>query len=363
MDLRFVLFAIFLILNAAFVCSTDDDLKNEKKNSIDVRLSAGILNNPFLQQVTTEKTTIRDNVFDPYYIKFPTNSAKTVSERKCDEYVEEIAGSTWITSLTGTSSGAIKVIKNCDGTVNHLVVGGTEARVGEFPHMVALGKPTPQFQLNCGGTLISHTWVLTAAHCTHGDSGGATHARIGFHKLTDKDGIMIPIKRTLRHEDYEPPALYADIGLVQLVSPVNFSRFIRPACLYQSYDTVPRQAWVSGWGVVEFSGEVSNELLKAQLNLVDNLVCTQQHNSSLAVPYGVTPTMICAGGQKNPGIDACQGDSGGPLQIVHPSSKCLFQVIGVTSFGQGCAMGIPGVYTRVSHYLQWIEENVWPGEE
>lgn len=72
--------------------------------------------------------------------------------------------------------------------------------------------------------------------------------------------------------------------------------------------------------------------------------------------------MICAGdprgGWKK---DACQGDSGGPLQIITSNTSCLFQVIGVTSFGIGCAsVDIPGVYTRVSHYLNWIEDIVWP---
>jgi len=89
-------------------------------------------------------------------------------------------------------------------------------------------------------------------------------------------------------------------------------------------------------------------------------LCTIRHNSSTEVPYGITPSMICAGDSRNWTKDTCQGDSGGPLQIVHPS-ECLFQVIGVTSFGQGCGMiNIPGVYTRVSHYLSWIEDNVWP---
>lgn len=83
-------------------------------------------------------------------------------------------------------------------------------------------------------------------------SGGPTHARIGFHKLTDQEGITVDIKNVIRHPEYEPPAMYADICLIQLMNDVTFSTSIRPACLYQQYDTVPRKAWISGWGTTEF---------------------------------------------------------------------------------------------------------------
>ncbi|XP_018055216.1 PREDICTED: serine protease snake-like isoform X2 [Atta colombica] len=288
-------------------------------------------------------------------ISLKMKSVTPISELKCEEYIGEIAGTSFITSLTA-SSDVRKIIHTCGGT-NRLVVGGTEARVDEFPHMVALGKRNAnEFVLMCGGTLISHNWVISAAHCTHGTDGGVTDARIGFHSLTDQKGITSVIKDIITHPDYKPPAMYADIALIQLMTPVSFSTSVRPACLYQPFDTVPTQAWVSGWGVTEYSGEVSDRLQKAKLNLVDNLSCTVQHNNSTAIPYGITPSMICAGGIK----DTCQGDSGGPLQIVHPKSECLFQLIGITSFGQGCGMiDIPGVYIRVSHYLSWIENIVW----
>jgi len=109
---------------------------------------------------------------------------------------------------------------------------------------------------------------------------------------------------------------------------------------------------------------VSDLLQKAKLELVDNLLCTIRHNSSTEVPYGITPSMICAGDPRgNWTKDTCQGDSGGPLQIINPN-KCLFQVIGITSIGKGCAMSdTPSVYTKVSHYLSWIEDKVWPQEQ
>ena len=62
----------------------------------------------------------------------------------------------------------------------------------------------------------------------------------------------------------------------------------------------------------------------------------------------------------------CGGDSGGPIQIINTDSRitCMHTIIGVISFGAGeCGTkGVPGIYTKVYHYLDWIEKIVW-GEE
>lgn len=58
-----------------------------------------------------------------------------------------------------------------------------------------------------------------------------------------------------------------------------------------------------------------------------------------------------------------QGDSGGPLQIKDNNpDRCIYYIVGITSFGKTVcgAKDSPAIYTRVSHYLSWIEATVWP---
>lgn len=60
-----------------------------------------------------------------------------------------------------------------------------------------------------------------------------------------------------------------------------------------------------------------------------------------------------------------QGDSGGPLftDQVSPWPLCLFRQVGITSTGLPCAQeNSPGLYTRISSFIPWIESIVWAND-
>jgi secreted trypsin-like serine protease len=66
--------------------------------------------------------------------------------------------------------------------------------------------------------------------------------------------------------------------------------------------------------------------------------------------------MICAGSPQG-GRGVCHGDSGGPL-VIRGKNVNDDNLVGIVSFGDssGCAKpDYPGVYTRVSTYVTWIQ--------
>jgi secreted trypsin-like serine protease len=70
----------------------------------------------------------------------------------------------------------------------------------------------------------------------------------------------------------------------------------------------------------------------------------------------IDESVICAGLRKG-GKDTCNGDSGGPLVRFNRHGVPFLH--GITSWGEGCARPLqPGVYTRVSHYANWIDSIV-----
>jgi len=97
---------------------------------------------------------------------------------------------------------------------------------------------------------------------------------------------------------------------------------------------------IAGWGTTSSGGSISNVLLKADVVVQNNTVCTSQYGTAF-----IATDMICASA---PGTDTCQGDSGGPLFVNGVQ-------VGITSWGYGCAdPNYAGIYTRVTTYLGWI---------
>lgn len=92
----------------------------------------------------------------------------------------------------------------------------------------------------------------------------------------------------------------------------------------------------------------------ASLPVVTNDECRQALANFHTV---IDDSVLCAG---KGGKDACQGDSGGPLMYGKPNDTSIYYYqIGVVSYGYRCAeVGYPGVYTRVTEYLDWIKDNL-----
>ncbi|XP_016947716.1 transmembrane protease serine 9 [Drosophila biarmipes] len=109
----------------------------------------------------------------------------------------------------------------------------------------------------------------------------------------------------------------------------------------------------TGWGKANISGDLSNQLLKTQVPLHQNGRCKDAYGSFVNIHGG----HLCAGKLNGEG-GTCVGDSGGPLQC-RLSRDGPWILVGVTSFGSGCALeGFPDVYTRTSYYMKWIEDTI-----
>lgn len=297
--------------------------------------------------------------------------SRGISRRRCQEYCQS--------TLPSKSKTATKPKKKEDGFLHAFVEGGVNSALNEFPHMVAIGFGTPgsgSLSWNsCGGTLISHWYVLTAAHCTDSDLGPPSVVRLGalnVNKHTPGQEVEdVNVASVTVHPDYQgergDKSLYHDIALLRLERSVVFREGVQPACLYDSEVVVP-QAVATGWGNLGFSDAPSDILQKVSLDIIPHQQCRDLLGSDQSVPDGIQATQVCAGILAG-GHDTCSGDSGGPLQVNNTRTfrtgyTCGMEIIGVTSFGKFCAQkNTPGVYTRVAPYVPWIEDIVWSGSD
>uniref|UniRef100_A0A2A4KAM6 Peptidase S1 domain-containing protein n=1 Tax=Heliothis virescens TaxID=7102 RepID=A0A2A4KAM6_HELVI len=247
-------------------------------------------------------------------------------------------------------------------------VGGRVAERWEFPHMalIGYGDDVETAEWLCGGSVISERFILTAGHCTStGPLGNISFAALGLLKRTDpkKYWKVYKIKRIVIHPEYKPPSKYHDIALLETENEIAFGRDLLPACLnIDDEDTSTGEA--AGWGRLGYRQALADTLQVVFLSAFDEAECSSLYPPHRLLERGYDhQKQMCFGTHQGKPIDTCEGDSGGPLQYNKDMYRCLFHIIGVTSYGRDCGiLGSAGMYTRVSHYVPWIESVVWPEE-
>lgn len=136
-------------------------------------------------------------------------------------------------------------------------MGGEQARRGEFPHQALLGYPGEtdpgKIEFNCGGSLISKRFVLTAAHCAN--RGNPTVVRLGELDLVidDDEQVDFDVEEFIKYPEYSARRAYHDIALVKMEQDVYFTKMLRPACLWTGSNLNTSTALATGFGKTEFS--------------------------------------------------------------------------------------------------------------
>jgi secreted trypsin-like serine protease len=235
------------------------------------------------------------------------------------------------------------------------IIGGNLA--AKHPFMLGLVNGDFGDRVVCGATLIRKNVAVTAAHCVEGPSK-VSKVVIGTNNANSRESRTVEVRAIISHPLYKGAKgneVFNDIAILILddYDPTVFNTSIVPIELNRdpALPEVQGTFKVIGWGNTTSHGTLlKDELREVTMPVVPVEKCKEAN-------HDINETQICGGDMANGGIDVCNGDSGGPLVTTKGGKLYL---AGVVSWGYGCAQkGSPGVYTRVSSYVEWIEKTAY----
>ncbi|KAE8967181.1 hypothetical protein PR003_g31479 [Phytophthora rubi] len=232
------------------------------------------------------------------------------------------------------------------------ILGGQKVPQGSKTYTTSLRSTidpkSPDDVSFCGGALISPTHVLTTASCT--TTASANFVSVGAHYINGgEDGDEIKVVKVQNHPHFNKNTLSNDFAVLTLAKPSKYKPVKLPS---PSGADITNGMWATamGWGLTSAppKGMSSEELLSLSQQVVSNDACRKMLKSTT-----IDNSHVCAGGVQ--GKSPCQGDTAGPLIKENARGDGDDVLIGLVSGGSGCGVkGSPGIYSRVSSALPWI---------
>ncbi|CAF1271747.1 unnamed protein product, partial [Adineta steineri] len=146
----------------------------------------------------------------------------------------------WMTLLLVTIGPSYQYNYSCDSgatcgcsSSSQLVtriLGGETAGANNWGWVVSVKVETSGDRVKlCGGSILSSTWIITAAHCV----SGVTASKVTIYAGSNAkyDGQSRVASTITVHPSYNSNTKADDIALIQLSTPLTMSTAVKPICI------------------------------------------------------------------------------------------------------------------------------------
>ena len=235
------------------------------------------------------------------------------------------------------------------------IIGGASAKQGALKFMAFIQSSTSTRTIDCSGTVVAPTLVLTAAHCVIDASTGAVNAPSSYVVVTGSAGLanagplqVSDVSKVIADPSYNPTQHDADAALLVLSTPTS-----APSVSLGTGGPAQAgaQAMIAGWGLTDASVASA----PAVLQFASTVVQASAYCGNYSPVYDAS--QICAMDYPRDLASICFGDSGGPLLV---SDNHSFVEIGIDAYvvSATCAPSAPQYFTGIEPVQSWIQQEI-----
>lgn len=205
------------------------------------------------------------------------------------------------------------------------VVGGADVPKDEYiPYQISLQYAVRGRSRHfCGGSILTPTRILTAAHCVVGQNATRMSVMAGIRDLTDNTGQRSQVQKYVVHEKYEQ-FVSSDIAVLFIDPPLKFDgkRIEAIDCTNEQRVGGGQAVTLTGWGSVHHFGtgplaRYPDVLQRISYFTISNEICKESMDT-------VSDTEICA--IERAGKGACNVSERNSATSVHPYLPFYFQL-------------------------------------